>query len=445
MILQKCIFVLIWFETLNSSWQTVFGSKMSSNPLQQLADDRMYMERALELAALATGKTSPNPCVGCVVVKNGAIIGEGWHEKAGLPHAEVNALLQAGDEANDATAYVSLEPCNHFGRTPPCTHALLRHGVKRVIAGMVDPDPRVAGCGLEYLKDQGAKVEVIQDELLNRACKNVNAPFVFRVMFQRAYAIVWSALDIVKGTFCDPFTTINFSTVYNVLSDVNAVVLGTSQFLQVDSKEIAQWPTHLAVVIDVKDGDNISLVRNHISTVVQLSTSIGSTATPRQWFIIRAEGEGNQVKNSNDDEDDSQLHVTYHTYSNHPQPGKTLEETKTLSVLTTLATLGFNSALFVVESLEGLKKLQQCEAIQKLVITDANPTISSSPIAFHEEAWKILVTNGLSTTIAPVCITGEQKLLSRLTESIYEEVPIASDSIPNHSRGILSLRLWMQD
>ena len=440
MIIQKCIFVLIWFETLNSSWQTVFGSRMSSNtPQQQLADDRMYMERALELAALATGKTSPNPCVGCVLVKNGAIIGEGWHEKAGLPHAEVNALLNAGDEANDATAYVSLEPCNHFGRTPPCTHALLRYGVKRVIAGMVDPDPRVAGCGLEYLQDQGAKVEVIQDETLNRACKNFNAPFVFRVMFRRAYAIVWSALDILKGTFCDPFTTINFSTVQNVLSEVNAVVLSASRFLQLDPKEIALWPIHLAVVIDVKDGDNVSVLRKHISTVIQLSKSIGNTANQRQWLILTAEGESNQLKNSDDDHD-SQSHLAYHTYSNHEHPGKTLDETKTLSILTTMATIGFNCVLLAAESLEGMIKLQQYQAIQKLVVTDSNPTIPSSSVAFHEEAWKILVSNGLSTTIAPVCITGEQKLLSRLTESIYEELPM-----PDHSRGILSLRLWMQD
>ena len=442
--IQKCIFVLIWFETLNSSWQTVFGSRMSSNTPQQLNDDRMYMERALELAALATGKTSPNPCVGCVLVKNGAIIGEGWHEKAGLPHAEVNALLHAGDEANDATAYVSLEPCNHFGRTPPCTHALLRYGVKRVIAGMVDPDPRVSGCGLEYLQDQGAKVEVIQDETLNRACKNLNAPFVFRVMSRRAYAVVWSALDTLKGTFCDPFTTINFSNVYNAFSEVNVVVLSASRFVQLDPKEIAQWPAHLAVVIDVNDGDSLVLLRSHMSTVAQLSTPIGSIAKPRQWLILRAEVESNQPKSS-DGDSDSELHLAYHTYSNHEHPEKTLEETKTLSILTTLATLGFNCVLLIAESLEGVMRLQQCQAIQKLVITDSNPTIPSSSVTFHEEASKILVSNGLSTTIAPVCITGEQKLLSRLTESIYEELPIASDTLADHSRGILSLRLWMQD
>jgi diaminohydroxyphosphoribosylaminopyrimidine deaminase/5-amino-6-(5-phosphoribosylamino)uracil reductase len=89
--------------------------------------DRMYMRRAIALAAQATGKTSPNPCVGCVIVLNGTVIGEGWHKKAGSAHAEVNALLMAGANAAGATAYVSLEPCNHYGRTPPCTHALIRY------------------------------------------------------------------------------------------------------------------------------------------------------------------------------------------------------------------------------------------------------------------------------------------------------------------------------
>lgn len=88
--------------------------------------DRMYMRRAISLAAQGAGRTSPNPCVGCVIVNNGTVVGEGWHRQAGSAHAEANALLMAGINAVGATAYVSLEPCNHYGRTPPCSHALLR-------------------------------------------------------------------------------------------------------------------------------------------------------------------------------------------------------------------------------------------------------------------------------------------------------------------------------
>ena len=123
--------------------------------------DDAHMIRALELASLGMGLTTPNPCVGCVIVdEEGHVVGEGWHAKAGEPHAEVNALAQAGQKAFGSTAYVTLEPCNHFGRTPPCTHALLKAGIKRVVAGIVDPDPRVSGAGLEFLKSKGIEVEV---------------------------------------------------------------------------------------------------------------------------------------------------------------------------------------------------------------------------------------------------------------------------------------------
>ena len=121
------------------------------NPPRLLADpteeDKAWMRRALELAATATGKTFPNPVVGCVIVdpNTGDVVGEGFHPKAGEPHAEVFALRAAGDAARGATAYVSLEPCNHFGRTPPCSRALVDAGVARVVVGFVDPDPRVSG------------------------------------------------------------------------------------------------------------------------------------------------------------------------------------------------------------------------------------------------------------------------------------------------------------
>ena len=105
------------------------------------------MRRALALAATAAGKTFPNPVVGCVIVDehSGVVVGEGYHPKAGEPHAEVFALRAAGANAKGCTAYVTLEPCDHFGRTPPCSRALVDAGVKRVVVGFVDPDPRVSG------------------------------------------------------------------------------------------------------------------------------------------------------------------------------------------------------------------------------------------------------------------------------------------------------------
>ncbi|KAJ1411335.1 cytidine deaminase-like protein, partial [Ochromonadaceae sp. CCMP2298] len=149
------------------------------------------MRRAIELAARAQGHTCPNPCVGCVIVDTkGQVIGEGWHERSGQPHAEVRALLEAvSGETAGATAYVSLEPCNHYGRTPPCTLALLKHGISRVVVGLVDPDPRVAGQGLSLLRDRGAICLLAPESSLEAAlCRDLNAPFVFRVTHGRPLA-----------------------------------------------------------------------------------------------------------------------------------------------------------------------------------------------------------------------------------------------------------------
>ena len=117
------------------------------------------MKLALRLAAKGAGWVSPNPMVGAVVVKNGQIVGQGYHRRVGAPHAEVEALRQAGDASRGADLYVTLEPCNHQGRTPPCTQALLSAGVRRVIIATMDPNPRVTGGGAAYLQSQGVSVE----------------------------------------------------------------------------------------------------------------------------------------------------------------------------------------------------------------------------------------------------------------------------------------------
>lgn len=121
--------------------------------------DKQYMKMALELAAKAKGRTSPNPMVGAVLVKGGDVVGRGFHARAGSPHAEVVALNDAGDRARDATLYVTLEPCCHFGRTKPCTEAIINAGVGKVVVAAVDPNPLVAGKGITRLRQAGVVVE----------------------------------------------------------------------------------------------------------------------------------------------------------------------------------------------------------------------------------------------------------------------------------------------
>ena len=123
------------------------------------AADHEHMARALRLAERGLNSTTPNPRVGCVLVKDGLVVGDGWHERAGEPHAEVHAIQAAGDQVRGATAYVTLEPCSHYGRTPPCTQALISAGVHRVVAAMQDPNPQVGGEGLARLRAAGIITE----------------------------------------------------------------------------------------------------------------------------------------------------------------------------------------------------------------------------------------------------------------------------------------------
>lgn len=142
------------------------------------AADHAYMARALRLAERGLDTTTPNPRVGCVIVRNGQVVGEGWHVRAGEPHAEVHALRQAGELARDAEVYVTLEPCSHFGRTPPCALALVEAGVRRVVAAMQDPNPEVAGGGLSLLAGQGIATAV---GLMQAQAEALNAGFISRM------------------------------------------------------------------------------------------------------------------------------------------------------------------------------------------------------------------------------------------------------------------------
>ncbi|KAG1672285.1 hypothetical protein FOA52_004300 [Chlamydomonas sp. UWO 241] len=149
--------------------------------------DRAYMRQALELASRGLGQTFPNPAVGCVVVANGEVVGEGFHPKAGMPHAEVYALRGAGTAARGATAYVTLEPCNHHGRTPPCSRSLVAAGVARVVVGVADPNPLVASEGIATLEKAGIEVAIMDGPEAD-ACYEINKDFMERMKAEAAAA-----------------------------------------------------------------------------------------------------------------------------------------------------------------------------------------------------------------------------------------------------------------
>ena len=157
------------------------------------AEDRKYMKRALELARLAWGKTSPNPMVGAVVVKNGNIVGEGYHHKAGTPHAEVHALNAAGANAKGATIYVTLEPCSTYGRTPPCTEAIKKAGIKRVVAATEDFNGKHAGNGFTILRDAGIEVKV---GVCRKEAQELNKAFFSHIIRKRPYVLLKMAMTL---------------------------------------------------------------------------------------------------------------------------------------------------------------------------------------------------------------------------------------------------------
>lgn len=156
-------------------------------------NDELYMKRAISLAKMATGHTSPNPLVGAVVVKNNTIVGEGYHHKAGEAHAEVHALDAAGDNARGATLYVTLEPCAHYGKTPPCAKRVVESGIARVVIGSTDPNPLVAGKGIQILTDAG--IEVTTDVCVDE-CIQLNEHFFTFIQTHKPFVTIKSAMSL---------------------------------------------------------------------------------------------------------------------------------------------------------------------------------------------------------------------------------------------------------
>lgn len=242
------------------------------------------MHLALRLAAKGRGKTSPNPMVGAVVVRGSRIVGRGYHHKAGEPHAEVLALRQAGNRARGATLYLNLEPCSHFGRTPPCTDTILQAGIRRVVTGMKDPNPLVAGKGIQRLRRAGVQVEV---GILESECREMNAPFCKYITMGSPFVILKAAcsLDGKIATHSGDSHWVSSEAsrkrVHRLRMDVDAVMVGSGTVRRDDPLLTVRLPgarvscQPLRVVVDSRLG--ISLSCQLVRTAGRYRTLVATT------------------------------------------------------------------------------------------------------------------------------------------------------------------------
>ena len=199
--------------------------------------DKEFMKRVLTLAENGIGKTNPNPLVGAVIVKEGRIIGEGWHERYGGAHAEVNAVKNALESVESATVYVNLEPCCHFGKTPPCTELLIEKKIKRVVIGSLDPNPLVAGKGVKRLKEAGIEVTT---GVLEQECKELNEVFFHYIQTQRPFVVIKAATSL-DGKIAAPSGESKWITEEEARKDVqllrnhySAIMVGVGTVLKDD-------------------------------------------------------------------------------------------------------------------------------------------------------------------------------------------------------------------
>jgi diaminohydroxyphosphoribosylaminopyrimidine deaminase/5-amino-6-(5-phosphoribosylamino)uracil reductase len=196
-----------------------------------------FMRRAMGLALKGRGRTSPNPMVGAVLVKNGRVVGEGYHRKAGLPHAEIEALKRAGDKARGADLYVNLEPCCHFGKTPPCTEAIISAGVKKVLVGMCDPNRLVSGKGFRQLKKNGVQVVT---GVLRKECERLNEVFIKYVRTGYPFVLLKTAISldgkIATGSGESQWITGEKARekVHQIRNEVDAIVAGAGTIVKDD-------------------------------------------------------------------------------------------------------------------------------------------------------------------------------------------------------------------
>jgi diaminohydroxyphosphoribosylaminopyrimidine deaminase/5-amino-6-(5-phosphoribosylamino)uracil reductase len=234
-------------------------------------NDEDYMKLALELAAKAKGRTSPNPMVGAVVVKDGKIVSQGYHRKAGQPHAEVDALNKAGNEAKGATLYLNLEPCVHYGRTPPCTRRIIESGTNRVVVAIEDPNPLNSGRGAKELRETGIEVEV---GLLADQAAKLNEVYIKYITTKRPFVILKSAMSldgrIATRTGDSKWITSEWSRAYvhQLRGEVDAILVGIETILRDNPR----------LTVRIQDPRSRILVKNPVRIIVDSRARVPSDA-----------------------------------------------------------------------------------------------------------------------------------------------------------------------
>ncbi|MFT6506490.1 MAG: diaminohydroxyphosphoribosylaminopyrimidine deaminase [Colwellia polaris] len=260
--------------------------------------DHQFMQRAIYLAKRGHYTTSPNPRVGCVIVLNGEVVGEGFHEKSGQGHAEVHALKQAGAKAKGATAYVTLEPCSHFGLTPPCAEALIKAQVGHVIAAMVDPNPQVSGRGLERLKSAGITTEF---GLLEQDARDLNPGFI-RLMTTKLPYVRCKLAASLDGKTAMASGESQWITSAHAREDVQrlraqscGVICGADSVIFDDAKMTVRW----SALGELKNSYEKSKVRQPIRIVIdsknRLTPDLAIFKTASKIILIRTSIENEQT------------------------------------------------------------------------------------------------------------------------------------------------------
>jgi len=258
--------------------------------------DQRYMRQALQLAQRGLGHVEPNPLVGCVVVRAEQVVGEGWHERFGESHAEVNALRAAGDAAAGATLYVTLEPCCHQGKTPPCTAAILAAKVARVVVAATDCFPKVAGRGIQELRAAGVQVDV---GLLADEAQRLTAPFAKLVLHQRPWIIAkWAmTLDGKLATVTGDSQWISApesrQIVHELRGRMDAVLVGSETALRDDPLLTARPPgvrRAVRIVVDSRARLPVTSQLAQTAREVPVLVAVGAAADPLQCDALRAQG-----------------------------------------------------------------------------------------------------------------------------------------------------------